>query len=41
MNYSFAKIVSFVKLSKVKLKTSEENNNLYMRLIHEIRNKLL
>ena len=41
MNYSFAKIVAFVKSGKVKLKTSEENNNLYMRLIHEIRNKLL
>ena len=41
MNYSFARIVAFVKSSNVKLKTSVENNNLYMKLIHEIRNKLL
>lgn len=41
MNYSFARIVAFVKSSNVKLKTSIENNNLYMKLIHEIRNKLL
>lgn len=41
MNYSFNRIIAFVKSSNVKLKTSVENNNLYMKLIHEIRNKLL